>query len=427
MEIVNELISQFVLVNKLIVFLINAIGLELALWVYFTNRKQRANQLFFFFTLCLVLWIDFDFLSTFAPFLVPEASVGALSLAATRFVFAILCPFFLFIHLFSIYFPKPGKRHPAVEALFAGVWAALFALSFTGLIIKEVSADPIDAMAVRIVPGLLLPVYVAAALISFAAAAKNFFAKNRLLPPQERLRYFHLFLALGLFGAFNILFNVIFPVYSNLYLGLVSLLGDYSIIFLLGFTAYYVLKERLFGIKVILVEIMVGLMGAILAVMPFLIDVVWQRTLLFVLFSFFCLFSYLLVKGTISEYREKEKLEMQVKNRTQELEEAKETLEEMNAILEIRVNARTEELRKLNQTLEEKVKERTSTLREKIEDLEKFQRLTVGRELKMIELKKEIDFQRQKIGQLEEKSKRLSGKRTVSAKKRAASKTAAAD
>jgi len=44
----------------------------------------------------------------------------------------------------------------------------------------------------------------------------------------------------------------------------------------------------------------------------------------------------------------------------------------------------------LQENLEKKVKERTKELQEKVEELEKFHKLTVGRELKMIELKKEI-------------------------------------
>jgi len=49
------------------------------------------------------------------------------------------------------------------------------------------------------------------------------------------------------------------------------------------------------------------------------------------------------------------------------------------------------EVKKFREKLEEKVKERTKELNEKVEELEKFHKLAVGRELKMIALKNEIE------------------------------------
>jgi len=49
------------------------------------------------------------------------------------------------------------------------------------------------------------------------------------------------------------------------------------------------------------------------------------------------------------------------------------------------------EIKKFQESLEEQVKERTKELQDKIRELEKFQKITVGRELKMIELKKKIE------------------------------------
>lgn len=84
------------------------------------------------------------------------------------------------------------------------------------------------------------------------------------------------------------------------------------------------------------------------------------------------------------------KIVLGLTNKTKELEEVKETLGETKTILEIKVQARTKELEEVSEGLEEQVKERTKELREKIAELERFQKLAVGREMKMIELKKEI-------------------------------------
>ena len=87
-----------------------------------------------------------------------------------------------------------------------------------------------------------------------------------------------------------------------------------------------------------------------------------------------------------------------LRKRTLELDKTKIALEEAKTILEIKVKARTRELRELAEKREEEIQERTKELQDRVKELERFQRLTVGRELKMIELKK-------KIKELEKKSK----------------------
>ena len=72
------------------------------------------------------------------------------------------------------------------------------------------------------------------------------------------------------------------------------------------------------------------------------------------------------------------------------LVDAQEETEIAKAALEVRVLARTKELKVLSESLEEQVRERTKSLEEKMAELERFNKLSVGRELKMIGLKEEI-------------------------------------
>jgi HAMP domain-containing protein len=82
---------------------------------------------------------------------------------------------------------------------------------------------------------------------------------------------------------------------------------------------------------------------------------------------------------------------------TEELEVAKKTMEEERDILEIKVNARTKELNQINEKLEEEVQSRTEQMKKKLVELEKMGKLMVGRELKMIELKKALQEKEEEI------------------------------
>ena len=73
-----------------------------------------------------------------------------------------------------------------------------------------------------------------------------------------------------------------------------------------------------------------------------------------------------------------------------DLRESHAASEESKKVLEIKVKARTRELRELAEGLEEEVKRRTKEIQERMAELERFHRLTVGRELKMVALKEKI-------------------------------------
>ncbi len=95
-------------------------------------------------------------------------------------------------------------------------------------------------------------------------------------------------------------------------------------------------------------------------------------------------------KITIKTGDEIEELANSFNQMASDLKKSRIAIEESKNVLEIRVVARTRELQELTRNLEEKVKERTKELQDRLDELERFHRLTVGRELKMIELKKKL-------------------------------------
>jgi HAMP domain-containing protein len=76
---------------------------------------------------------------------------------------------------------------------------------------------------------------------------------------------------------------------------------------------------------------------------------------------------------------------------SEKIAENYERMKEQKDVLEIKVRAKTKELRDLAGSLDEEVKEKTKELQERVVELERFHRLTVGRELKMVELKEELE------------------------------------
>jgi len=145
-------------------------------------------------------------------------------------------------------------------------------------------------------------------------------------------------------GSVNFLLDyVTIPFYYNL-----------LVPFYLVFVGYAIAKNELFGIKVIATELLVAIMGFIILVFPFLMPNNNLRIVAGIVFVIYCFIGYLLVKTTMEEVSAKEFLEEKVQERTKELAQA------------------------------------NQGLKERQEEVEKWYKLTIGRELRMAELKDRI-------------------------------------
>jgi len=75
-------------------------------------------------------------------------------------------------------------------------------------------------------------------------------------------------------------------------------------------------------------------------------------------------------------------------------------LEETALVLEIRIRAKTRELQEQAGLLREENRLKTDALRRRIDELERFRRMVVGRELKMVELKEKLTQLKKDKGEL---------------------------
>jgi methyl-accepting chemotaxis protein len=112
----------------------------------------------------------------------------------------------------------------------------------------------------------------------------------------------------------------------------------------------------------------------------------------------------LTTKNIETDIKEINELTVAFNETISDIKDYKKEIEGAKEILEIKVMARTKELEALTATLEEKINDRTKELQSKVEELEKFQKLAVGREIKMIEQKKELQEIKDKLKQNENTS-----------------------
>jgi len=287
------------MINQILVFLISILGIWLAVWVYFADPNRKSNQWFSAMTIFLILWAIFAYLGV-------SISETSKSIFFYRLNWGVVALSALSGYFFVVHFPKKTKSHSFLDATIVITTLLFSFLSvFTNLVIKKVN---IIAWGPDIVFGKMgdaFSIIAAFWLISIVGLLFKKYLKSSLI---EKLKIEYFLIGGFIFFIFNLVFNIIFPIvfdsvrYQHL--------GDFSAIFLLGFTAYAIVKRELFGTKVVITTIFVALISIVLAV-----DALFFTTE-FILQIFkggvlclFLYFGYLLVKSVINEIKRREQVE----------------------------------------------------------------------------------------------------------------------
>ena len=366
-------------------FLNFVVSVFIGILVYLKGKDKMENKIFALLTLSAAFW-------SFGYYFWQVSTKENSALFWSRFLMVgvIFIPIFYF-HFIVTFLDLTEKYKKALYGGYSLSFLFLI-LDFTPYFVRNVEPKLFFPFWPK--PGIFfhhfLLLFFSFMLYSWYLLIKEL-RKTKEKIRQQQIKYFLLGTGISLIcGSTNyfLWYNIPIPPYLNIFVPIYVIL-----------TAFAILKYHLFEIRVILIEILVGVMGTLLLLLPFLMETLQLKILTTIIFILFCIFGYFLIKSTYREIKAKEILEEKVKERTKELEEKTKELEEERASLEIKVQARTRELKELAESLEEKVKERTIELERRIAELEKFHKLTVGRELKMIELK-------EKIKELEEELKK---------------------
>ncbi len=299
--------------EDIIIFFINIIGLFLALWVYFSDRKQKLNQLFALLVVLTITWVNFG---RFAN-LVKETELAFLFIKLTFTIAAFwFCIYYYFVENISA---NKGRNYFLDKAVFLiGGVLSLITIS-TGLVIKDITFEQWGVNPVlgegkiifySIIAGLTI-------LIIIRLIKKYLSAKEK-----DRLRIQYFLVGTLIYATFNIFFNVLLPAIRGDYQ--YYQFGNYSIIFLLGFTAYAIVRRQLFGIKVVLTALLVALIAILLLLNTVLsTESISFQILNGVIFFVFLFFGYYLIRSVQMEIKrreEMEKLSSQLKTANVELD-----------------------------------------------------------------------------------------------------------
>ena len=320
--------------------LINAItSTVLGLFVYFRNRNNPINKSFALFCATVAMW-------SWAYIFWPGSRDGitALFWFRTLMVGAIFIPIFYLNFVLNFI----NKFQEKKKILFFGyiVFIFFFFANFTPFFVKDVT--PKLNFPYWPNPGILYHPFLL--LWFFYVVYSLFLLIQESITVtgarKNQIKYILIGTIIGYAGGITnyfLWYDIPIPPLGN---GLVA--------FYVILTAIAILKYHLFEIRVILTEILVGVMGVILLLLPFVMSTTSLKIATVAIFILFLVIGYLLIKATHKEIKKREEIERFVGE-----------LRNINKSLEEKITKSIQELqeeKKLTETFREIAEERARRL-----------------------------------------------------------------
>lgn len=223
-----------------LVVVLAVLGFAMAVWVYRANPRERENQGFALMVLAIVAWVSCYHLAQFG-----EPTLWFRLAAFAVFMFFVTYYFFI-VEWFL------GKRGPPYQLF--GVGVVLYGFVMGGL---ALGTDTIITGSAHI-GATVRPVFGHAGRWEFYGfvIVLTLFINWMLMkeyvgfPEERRAKLQYFLIGLLLFAGCNIAFNVVLPLLFDVYA--YYEVGNYSVGFLLAFTAYAIVRRELFGVRAVL-------------------------------------------------------------------------------------------------------------------------------------------------------------------------------
>ena len=292
-------------------------SLMLGILVYFTNPKNSADRTFAIFSFIVVLWIISNYLVDF-----PIKKELAIFWNRLNFSSAIMMSTVIFY--FSFVFPKKSIMPKFLASIYFIVnFLILAIILFTGFGIKSIQFFDWGTNAT---PGPLFYFAIVLAALNIIGLFINIAIKYKKSDASEKIQIKYFIYGIALSLAISLSTNAFLPILIGTYE--YAKYGPASMIFMLGFIAYAIIKHHLFNIRVIVTEIGVAIINFILLVQVFL-SKSWGDGIVRSIFLLIVLYgSYILVQSVNREIKQKE----EIQKLANDLKDANEHLKELDEL-----------------------------------------------------------------------------------------------
>ena len=269
--------------------------LFLAFFFFLTMKKGKEYKIFFLLSLLISSWqINYGFWQI--------AETESASIIFLRLLmFSSLFSSVVLLHL-SLVFLNIYEENKKILTVLYFVTFSLLSLIFSPFFILKTKACyfydfwPIAGIGANL---NFLWAFILTA-ISFRLLIKNYVKFKG--EKKKQTAYLILALVIGALsgGLFNIpqWYGIDFFPYGNFFLPLFPLI-----------IAFAIIRYHLFEIRIILTEILVGIMSSVLLILPFLMPTSFLRVITVIFLLLFIIFAYLLIKTTHQEIKRREEME----------------------------------------------------------------------------------------------------------------------
>lgn len=308
------MIEELPIYNKILVILIDLIGILLAILVYRNNPKGLVNRIFLIMVVLMFSWVNFAYFAR----LVAQSQVG-LSLLYLKIAWLATPLLFVFLYFLVIYLLQKEKEYRVLNKIIiitGGIIA--FVTGFTSLVVEGIKFTNGD---LAIVYGKGMIPFLGVVFLFMCATLYILLKEYLRFSPREKRKIEYLLIGIFIFYFANIIFNIFFPLILNIVR--FYWVGDYSAIFLLGFTSYAIVKRELFGVKVVLTTLFVGMIAILLTLDTFVFTKGFALQIVKgVILAIFLAFGYSLIQSVLREVKYREQLQVAYQ-KLRELDKAK--------------------------------------------------------------------------------------------------------